>query len=103
MTTITLQMAKASNEDIEAAIELCSSIDEMRDGVMPGADGETPFDADDLGDCQRALKHLFKQCEAGSLFRVVWGMSTLLNPANKIVDPDANVLKLHPRFGEVPS
>lgn len=92
-----MNMAKASRADLDAAVDLATAFDTIRYGYEPG-ESETFFDEDDPASCQRALKHLLATCERGSLFRVVWGMRVLLDPVNQVVNPDSDILELHPRF-----
>lgn len=96
---IHMRMAKASREDIDAAMTLSSAFDTIRYGYEPG-EAENFFDVDDPASCQRTLKHLLAICERGSLMRVIWGLAVLIDPANQVVDPDSSVLELHPRFGK---
>ena len=101
-----MKMAKASNADLEMALALGSALDVLGDRFFPsmpgpieqlsdGAESER-FDRDDDAQCGRALRHLLAIAEGGSLMRVVFGMSVLLDPKNKVVDPDADTLEHHP-------
>lgn len=101
-----MMMAKASEVDLQMAMDLCAALDCLGQRFLPcmpeaieqlGADDETePFDSDDDAQCGRALRHLLDIAERGSLMRVIWGMAVLLDPANKIVDPNADTLEHHP-------
>lgn len=100
-----MKMAKASQADIEMAIALESALDvlERWPPAMPEAiqriDGDREyeyFDRDNDEQCGRALRHLLEIIERGSLSRVVYGLQVLLDPANKLVDPDADTLEHHP-------
>ena len=42
------------------------------------------------------LRHLLAIAGRASLMRVVFGMTTLLDPRNKVVNPDADCLEHHP-------
>lgn len=102
--TLKLRMAKASAFDIERSILLCDALGLVRDGWNPDPDlpEEREFDLGNAKDCQEVLQYLVKLFRSSGLARVVFGMSALCDPKNEIVDPDSDVLKLHPRF-EVPS
>lgn len=99
-----MKMAKASEADLDMAIELCCAIDAITGNwpTMPDwfdrmADGDAaPFDCDDDGQCGMVLRYLIATAERASLSRVVWGMKVLLAPSNKVVDPDADTLEHHP-------
>lgn len=101
-----MKMAKASEDDLKMAGDLAQAFDSLTQrwgASMPDAIAKPPkgddaeeFDRDDDEQCGRALRHLLDITERGSLFRVVWGMLVLLDPANKIVDPDADTLEHHP-------
>lgn len=71
-----MRMARASKEDLDDA----------------------SFDEDEPVACARVLAHLRTLLGRTSLSRVVHGMQLLLDPANRVVDPDLPHLELHPRF-----
>jgi hypothetical protein len=101
-----MKMAKASEADLRMAMDLCSALDLLGQRFIPcmpeaieqlGPDDERePFDSDDDAQCGRAMRHLLEIAERGSLMRVVWGMAVLLDPANRMVDSDADTLERHP-------
>ncbi len=101
-----MKMAKAGKVDMQMAMDLCAALDMLSQRWAPcmpeaiellGADDESePFDSDNDQQCGRALRHLLDIVGRGSLMRVVWGMAVLLDPRNKIVDPDADTLEHHP-------
>lgn len=101
-----MKMAKASEADLNMAMDLCGALDVLGQRFVPcmpeaiellDADSERePFDCDDDAQCGRALRHLLEIAERGSLSRVIWGMAVLLDPANRIVDPNADTLEHHP-------
>jgi hypothetical protein len=100
-----MKMAKASDADLDMAIDLASALDALTHrwcATMPeavekleGDEDSEPFDRDDDEQCGRALRHLLDTVNRGSLFRVVWGMSVMLDPRNRCVDPDADVIEHH--------
>ena len=100
-----MKMAKASEADLDMAMELCGALDSLT-GHWPtvptwlcsqedDAD-EDRFDCDDDRQCGTVLRHLLAIAERASLMRVVFGMTILLDPRNKIVNPDADTLEHHP-------
>lgn len=95
-----MKMAKASERDIEMALELSRTIEELMKGYFPaGADDDDQgvFDPSDGRDCHKAIDLLFEIACKGSLFRVVFGMAVVIDPKNEVVDPDADCLELHPK------
>ena len=101
-----MKMAKASQADLDMAADLCAAFSTLTDRWCPampeaiatpreGMDLEH-FDADNDAQCARALQHLLAISERGSLFRVVMGMSVLLDPRNHCIDPAADTLEHHP-------
>lgn len=100
MTTHHVKMAKASQKDIDGAIELYQFLEAMRDG-RPAADAVEEFDYEGYGDLiERGAddaEFLLRAHERGGLFRVAWGLQVLLDPANEVVDPNLPHLELHPK------
>jgi hypothetical protein len=101
-----MKMAKASQADMDMALELVSALEVLGQQWVPcmpeaieklEADDESePFNCYDDEQCGRALRHLLQLTKRASLSRVVWGMHVLLDPDNKMVDPDADTLEHHP-------
>jgi hypothetical protein len=101
-----MKMAKASKADIDMAMELTVALDSLTarwSPMMPAAlsgDGDDDdiehFDRDNIVQCQRVLHYLLDLADRASLMRVVFGMTVLLDPRNKIVDPESDVLEHHP-------
>ena len=94
-----MKMARASEQDLSAAMQIAQIIDSLERGYMPFDDDDeitTRFDADDPQQCQKALQALLQAAERGRLMRVVGGMFTLLDPRNKVLDPQADAIELHP-------
>lgn len=107
-----MKLAKADENDLRAALAITGVLDDIAKGEYPRdvqigdkgiqGSGEGWFDEDDP-DHLRALYDRLKLCmdaAPGGLFRVTFGMATVMDPKNAIVDPDADHLALHPRFGE---
>jgi len=97
-----MNMAKASEADMEMAMSLCTALESLERGLMP-PDARAPdeedaedFDSEDAEHCYRALNDVLRIVRRGSIGRVVWGMAVLLDPANKVVNPDSHTLEEHP-------
>ena len=100
-----MKMAKASQADLDAAIGICSALEAIDRGFMPEGfdtdDGDrADFDIDDGRDCRNVLVHLLDLVGNGSIERVVWGMFILLDPENKLLDPNVDHLALHPDLSD---
>ena len=94
-----MRIARASERDIDMAIDLTTALEHLRQGYMP-AKGEDedpgPFDIDDAAHCHHAMNEILHIVEGGSLGRVVWGMAFLLDPSSRILDAESDVLELAP-------
>lgn len=95
---MSMKMARASEQDLEVAQQISSFIESLEKGYAPEAmdDDEDFFDIDDPDQCQEVLRKLLEISANGSIFRVTFGMLVLLDPANKLLDPDADTLEPHP-------
>ena len=102
-----MKMAKASEADLEMAIELSNALEALAGrwgAVMPekvakpqrDEDEAERFSLDDEEQCRRVLEYLIRLTRSASLFRVTFGMTVLLDARNKIVNPDADTLEHHP-------
>ncbi len=97
-----MNIAKASERDINMALDLCSILESIERGSMPvsatenGDDEDAEFDRDNHDDCRVVLNLIIDTLRAGSIGRVIWGMAALVNPESKLLDPDADILKPHP-------
>lgn len=100
-----MKMAKASEADLNMAMELCGAIDALTGhwptlptGLCKPRDDEPDeaFDCDDDRQCGTVLRHLLAIAERASLLRVVWGCAVMLDPRNQCVDPDAETIEHHP-------
>lgn len=97
-----MKMAKASEADIQMALMLTTQLETLDRGYFPMAqdaddfvDGQ--FDCDSPSDCQKAMELLLDTMQRGSLFRVVFGMSVLLDPKNEAIDHSCDYLEHHPK------
>lgn len=102
-----MKMAKASEADLEMAMELANALEALSSrwgATMPEKiakpqrddDEAEGFSLDDDEQCRRVCEYLILMTRRASLFRVVFGMTVLLDPRNKIVDPHADTLEHHP-------
>lgn len=97
-----MNIAKASERDINMAIDLCGILDSIERGFMPvevaenSEDEDAEFDRDNPNDCQVALNLVIDTLRAGCIGRVIWGMAALVNPESKLLDPDADIIQPHP-------
>ena len=103
-----MKMAKANEKDIDAAGDAMSVLNDISSGYYPKRDGDdcedTFFDADDRNHLRRFYDLMANTLDKapGWPGRVIGGMCyVILFDKNKIVDPDADVLELHPRFSQV--
>lgn len=100
-----MKMTKASEADLNMAMELCGALDELTGwgASVPKAvekvdgddDGET-FYRDNREQCERVLGYLIDLANKASLMRVVWGCAVMLDPRNKLVDPNSDTIEHHP-------
>lgn len=93
-------MAKASQRDLDAALELYQFLEALRYG-RSAADAVEEFGYagyDDLVERQAPeVDYLLRAHERCSLMRVVFGMQVLLDPRNEMIDPDLDHLAHHPK------
>ena len=104
-------MAKASEADLAMAMELTNALEAISQRWTPsmpesikrlGADDEyEPFDPDNAEQCIRVVAHLRKLMDRGSLMRVVWGAAIMLDPRNKMVDPNSDIIEHYPERVEL--
>jgi hypothetical protein len=98
-----MKMARASEADLEAALEVTQILGDLERGYMPASDESDDtefFDEDDPRQCQVALQKIFEVARKGNLFRVVFGMAVVLDPRNELLDPDADTIEKHPKIVE---
>lgn len=102
-----MKVASASKADIDAALRLLGILDALSRGYYPsvaeeGADAPLYFD-DDNSEHLHHLWVLIRQCldaAPGFQGRVIFGAATLMDPANEVLDPNCDVIELHPRLRE---
>lgn len=104
---VSLQVAKASEADMRALLDVVNIIEAMAKGWMPeiqndeGEDDKPDdeiFDEDDPEHCRHAVAMLLRADERGGLFRAAFGLTVLLNPKNELVDPDLDHIAKHPKI-----
>jgi hypothetical protein len=96
-----MKMARASEADIDAALKVCQILDELDKRYMPSDDESEElefFDRNDAEQCQKIVGMLLDATRHTSLFRVVFGMGVVLDPANELLDPDADTIEVHPKI-----
>ena len=103
-----MKMAKASEKDIDAAGDAMSVLNDISSGYYPKRDGDDcedlHFDPDEPAHLRKFFNLMADTLDKapGWPSRVIGGMCyVILFDKNKIVDPDADVLELHPRFSQV--
>lgn len=104
-----MKMAKASARDIDAAGNAMSILNDISSGYYPARDADDelapilfdPFDRDHLYRFYELMNDTLEKAP-GWPARVIGGMCyVILFDKNKIVDPAADTLEIHPRFEEV--
>lgn len=98
-----MKMAKASREDMDAANEIAGILDNVSSGYYPSSDDAPDSDPTFFDENDRAhLRFLYDRLTScmerapGGLFRVTGGFHTIMH--NDVVNPDDDVLELHPRI-----
>lgn len=101
---VSVRMAKASERDMDAGYDLMHVLSDLDRGYYPELpderkpDAPTFFDEDDHAHLQHlhsVLKKIIDRAP-GFMVRVMGGMSCLLNPANAVIDPEADTIEFHP-------
>lgn len=95
-----VRMAVANKADRDAAMTVATVMDSIEKGFMPADmdSDEDFFDIEDPIQCYAAMKFMLEATKNASLFRVAFGMDTILNPKNEVIDPDADHLCMHPKW-----
>lgn len=96
-----MKMAKASNADLNMAMELSNFLESVERGHIPDSisldDEDIEFLSIDNGEqCCRIVDALRRILNKGSICRVVFGMAVVCDPSNKLLDPNADTLEHHP-------
>lgn len=95
-----MKMAKANENDLEAALEMCRALEVLEGGYLPDemteGDDCVAYYADEHA--EKVVEYLVAISKRASLFRVCFGMTVLLDPVNQIVDQQLSHLELHSRL-----
>lgn len=100
-----MKIARASAQDLDAALALLGLLDTVSGGYYPSEEGdedEAPlfFDAEDtahLSQLWKRLKAILDQ-SPGFPGRVLFGGAALLDPRSGVIDPNNDCIALHPRL-----
>ena len=96
-----MKMSKATQKDMEAALELCRALENLSGGYLPDVMAEGQEDAvhyEEREHAEKVVEYIIGIQRRASLFRVCFGMTVLLDPENEIVDQELTYLELHPRL-----
>lgn len=104
--TLGMRMAKASEADMQALLDVVNILEQMAKGWMPEVEDDTAedkpddehFDANDSEHCKYVVGMLMRADRRGGLFRAAFGLTVLLHPKNELVDPDLDHIEKHPRI-----
>lgn len=98
-----MKMAKASEADLRMAMDVANVLDDIDRGFFPYKfqDEESEYgeriDTDDRDQYERLIDGLQRLLVQGSIFRVIFGMAVVCDPANECIDPDADSIEHHPK------
>lgn len=98
-----MKMAKASEADIDMALDLISVLDDIERGFFPylfsdQEDEKTEWlDANDREQYDRLIDGLRNLLKRGSIGRVIMGMAVVCDPKNECIDPEADCIEHHPK------
>lgn len=109
-----MKMAKASEADLDMAMNLANVLEDIEKGYFPEKfidldadphDIEIPrrIDTDDSTQYERLIDGLRNLLRKGSIFRVIYGMAVVCDPANECIDPDTNCIEHHPKRQQMES
>lgn len=96
-----MKMAKASEADLEMALDLSRMLEDFEGGYFPlpkdsDDDEAEHFDSDKGEHCRRAMEMILDTIRRGSIFRVTFGMLVMCDPRNEMLDPALSYLEHHP-------
>ncbi len=104
-----MKMAKASEADIDMALDLISVLDDIERGFFPylfsdQEDEKTEWlDANDREQYDRLIDGLRNLLKRGSIGRVIMGMAVVCDPKNECIDPEAYCIEHHPKRQQMES
>lgn len=95
-----MKIAKASQRDIDAMIEIGAILNAVNDGYLPNGEDEDPieFDHNDHTHLRSFYKQISQQMNIspGCVLRVIWGYGAILDSG--LLDPNAKVLEPNPEL-----
>lgn len=114
-----MKVSKATNQDVDAIFDIIGLLDIVRDGEMPNENEESD-PKENIGEwallaaldateeeyvsnkvnyfIRQALKRLLSIHSSAYLMRAAMNLSCFLEPSNEIIDPENDVLELHPKI-----
>lgn len=96
---MTMKIALTTEQDIRAAQDVLSALEALDSGYFPESwnEGEEFF-CDDAEHCLFAMNRLLDAAGNGNTMRFLMNAVTLLDTKNNVVNPDSDILELHPRI-----
>jgi len=95
-----MKVAKCTQQDIDSLWDIAGILTRL---FPPNSfeiahldEHDYMFDWDDPDDISRLRQRLKDSVNAGNILRCVSNLDTLLSPDNHVVDPNSDVLELHP-------
>ena len=104
-----MKMAKASQADIDMALDMISVFDDIERGYFPHrfSDQESEsiewLDTTNRQQYDRLISNLRGLLNRGSIGRVIMGMAVVCDPNNECIDPDADCIEHHPKRQQMES
>lgn len=97
-----MKMAKASEADLDMALNLIGVLDDIEKGYFPHRfDPESEsiewLDTQDSQQYDKLIDNLRRLLNRGSIGRVIMGMAVVCDPSNECIDPDADTIEHHPK------
>lgn len=97
-----MKMAKASQADLDMALDLISVLDDIECGRFPhrfdpDAESIEWLDTNDNQQCGKLIDNLRRLLNRGSIGRVIMGMAVVCDPSNECIDPDVDTIEHHPK------
>lgn len=102
-------MAKASQADLDMALDLISVLDDIERRYFPSLFGDPDsesiewIDTCDRDQYARLIDNLRRLLNRGSIGRVIMGMAVVCDPENECIDPDADCIEHHPKRQQMES
>ena len=95
-----MKMAKASENDMEVSLSICKALDSLEDGQLPDemTEGDDCVFYESDKHAELVVDYLVNLFKKASMFRVCFGMTVILDPANEMVDPNLSHIEFHPKI-----